>query len=378
MSISLPSLPAPRAAIRRATLFAALLVTGLPSLVGAQSVVLSQQSFILDGVSTPTTEWGAADLTYTGQSPILYFNLAVNGSWQVQNVPVLSANGTGVTQSEVFSFDLGVPRGTNAGPVSYGYTLTSSVQGTMPVSSLLSSTAQTTAIFNSGVSGTPVPPVPPAAPLLGGPAADPVKHTVMNFPNQEAAKNECAPAAASNSLQYLNSKYQLNLKPGDISIAAFDTAMNFDPAKGVSLAGWPELKNAYLKSKGIGVSTTKFTTFADIIKEVDAGEDVELQGDWHTAAVVGITDLGGGKYALDVAHDTMQGVAGGTRVDSIVYDPTTGKFKGSPSFFDGSSFQYAVGESPVPEASTFAGLSFGLLILGTALWRARKRVSCTA
>ncbi len=120
------------------------------------------------------------------------------------------------------------------------------------------------------------------------------------------------------------------------------------------------------------------TSSADVIKEVDAGEDVELQGDWHTAAVVGITDLGGGKYALDVAHDTMQGVAGGTQTDSIVYDPATGKFKGSPGFFDGSSFQFAVGESPVPEQSTAAGLGISLLILGIVFLRGRKNKAGTA
>src|ERR1039457_5645501 len=40
-----------------------------------------------DGYRT-NTDWGAADLTFLGNSNVMYFNLSVNGNWEIENAPI--------------------------------------------------------------------------------------------------------------------------------------------------------------------------------------------------------------------------------------------------------------------------------------------------
>ena len=101
-----------------------------------------------------------------------------------------------------------------------------------------------------------------------------------------------------------------------------------------------------MEKNKIPVTTRKITDLSKLAAEGAKGQDIEIQGDWHTAAVVGITDLGGGKYEIVVAHDTKQNETGGTKKDKITYDPATNNFTGSPGFFHNSSFRYAIVECP--------------------------------
>ena len=114
-----------------------------------------------------------------------------------------------------------------------------------------------------------------------------------------------------------------------------------------------------MKANGLPITTRKFTDMSLLGDELDDDQDIELQGDWHTAAIVGLTEWANGCYAIEVAHDTEQGTAGGTIVQTVIYCPTTGKFVGSPGFFDGSSFRYAVVECPIPEPVSLVLLSMG-------------------
>jgi len=359
-------------------LVTAVALLASPGISWSINVDFSQLSFDLEGTSIPNTEWGAANLTYTGADPILYFNLTVNNSWQVQNVPVLSREGAGVDQTGVFAFDLGVPRGTSVSSLTYAFTLTPSIQSSMPLGASVAPVVSALLTSFPDVAEEAVPALAPAEPLVGGQAAEAKKHTQQGFPNQDCAKNKCAPAAASNSLQFLKAKNNLNIPNATISIAGMDAAMTNGNAAGAKLrdgahAWWVD-KKAFLDAGRFGITTKQLLRLSDIAAEIDHGEDVELQGGWHTAAIVGITDLGGGKFSLDVAQDTKQGVAGGTQVDTIVFDPATGKFKGSPGFWNGSAFQYAVSESVVPEPSTLLLLGSGLA--GFAVF-GRKRLRIT-
>ena len=55
-----------------------------------------QMDFNLEDNIYENTDWGSVDLFFVGQEPIMYFNLAVNGEWQIQNIPVLSSQGVDV------------------------------------------------------------------------------------------------------------------------------------------------------------------------------------------------------------------------------------------------------------------------------------------
>jgi len=228
-------------------------------------------------------------------------------------------------------------------------------------------------VLSSGIAGQEIPAIQPAKPLVGGAAVSAKKHAHSNFPNQECGKDECIPAAVSNSLKFLNKKHNMGLNDNDLSTAKMKDATNWGTKKiGGVIVGtggwidhnnarpagernaWWEDKKAYMEKNNIPVTTRKITDLSKLAAEIDAGQDVELMGDWHCAAIVGITDLGGGKYKIDVAHDKQQGVTpGGLTTEPITYDPVTKKFKGSPGWFDGSSFRYAIVECPKLPSWTF-------------------------
>src|SRR5262245_54917948 len=98
----------------------------------AASISLNQVDWYLSGVAHPNTEWGAVKVDYTGSDQILYFNLNVNGSWQVQNEPLLSGFGAGNREALEINFNLGNARGTNVASANVGWSITSSVLGSMP------------------------------------------------------------------------------------------------------------------------------------------------------------------------------------------------------------------------------------------------------
>ena len=321
----------------------------------AEALVFSQLDFNLDGTIYTDTEWGAVDFAFTGREPMMYFNLAVNGTWQVQNVPVLSIEGAGLEQTMTYCFDLGTERGTDVDVLTYDYAFTLEVLDTMPGGVF------TAAVVDGYVAMWPgiieAPPILPLAELIaGGTATSTTKYAHKNFPNQDCGEKECCPAAVSNSLQFLSKKCNLGVQDDKLSISEMKKATKWgengcridhdDNRPAGERNAWWEDKKKYMEDNNYLVTTRKITDLSKLAEEIEDGQDVELQGDWHTAAIVGITDLGGGKFSIDVAHDTKQGQAGGTKTETITYDPNTKKFTGSPGFFDGSSFRYAVVECP--------------------------------
>ncbi|UCG56606.1 MAG: hypothetical protein JSU70_17295 [Phycisphaerales bacterium] len=334
---------------------------------GDESLVFAQMDFDLDGMIYTDTEWGAVDFSFVGQEPIMYFNLAVNGTWQVQNIPVLSIEGVDVEQTMTYHFDLGTDRGINVDGLNYDYVFTPDIIDTMPARSIPATVVEREVVFSPGAIETEIVSMSlvSAKPLIGGAAKTPTKYAHKDFPNQECDANECSPTAVSNSLKFLNKKWSLGIKDDKLTIDEMKKATNWGEKKiGGKVVGtgcwidpdsgrpagernaWWEDKKKYMKDNKYPITTRKITDLAKIVDEIKDGQDVELQGDWHTAAIVGITDLGGGKFSIDVAHDTEQGKAGGTKTETITYDPNTKEFSGSPGFFDGSSFRYAVVECP--------------------------------
>lgn len=361
----------------------AICILTLTPTVSADEVNFSQIDFYLDGVPTLNSDWGSVNFTFTGQDPIMYFNLAVNGTWQVQNIPVLSIEGEGVNQSISFAFDLGVPSGTTVTSLNYGYTFTNTTLGSMPAETGTAVVFDQEVVIDSGVAGEAIPPVQPAKPLVGGAAVGAVKHAHANFPNQDCGKAECVPAAVSNSLKFLNKKHNMGLNDNDLSIAKMKNATNWGLKKLSKAAGpgvdrviipyppsWPDPhtvagswsfpdpnaaagqknawwqdKDAYMNMTNIPITTENITDLSKLAAEIDAGQDVEIRGDGHVAAVVGITELGSGKYTIDIAHDTKQGKKGGNITQSITYNSVTNKFEGGWCF-NGAPFSYAVVEHP--------------------------------
>ncbi len=185
----------------------------------AELLEIYQVDFNFDGTQYQDTEWGAVQFTYTGQTEIMYFNLAINDSWQVQNAPILSAEGVGVEQTITLYFDLGSTRGDDVSLVDYGYQFTPFIFDYPPTTDTTAVVEPQDIVLYSGTGGK-LPEPEPAKKHVGGKAKTPVKHSLdpNKFPNQPAGPNECTPTAISNSLNFLNNDRKLGIDPNEITI----------------------------------------------------------------------------------------------------------------------------------------------------------------
>jgi hypothetical protein len=296
----------------------------------------------------------------------MYFNLAVNGTWQVQNIPVLSREGEGIDQTLRYYFDLG-----QSGPVQnvqYAYTFTEYVQTSRPGGSHPASVLNDRIAMWAGNDGGRMPDLERARPLIGGPIDGGLtlgkKHAHKKFPNQHAGPMECAPAAISNSLQFLNEVKGLKMPADKLTIAEMKKACGFKDDWGAPLDTWWELKDKYMKDNKYPITTRKITSMKDLIAEIDDSQDVEIQESWlvpvdpkdpngpkkrtgHTTALVGITPLADGRYSLDIVDDQDQKSDKNdlTKTRTYIYDPKTNEF--DEAGFK-SKFEYAVVECPEP------------------------------
>lgn len=340
----------------------AICIMALTPTVSADEVNFSQIDFYLDGVPTLNSDWGYVEFTFTGQDPIMYFNLAVNGTWQVQNIPVLSGRGVGVEQNMTYYFDLGVESGTDVISLNYDYTFTSDILDTMPGGSTPASVGDDSVKLWAGFEGGSMPELTAAKPLVGGEVSSSKKYAHKNFPNQECGEKECAPAAVSNSLKFLNEKHKLGMTDDQINITAMKKAVGFETGWGASLDTWWQTKKEYMDDpkNNYPITTEKITNISELAAHINSGQDVEIQQSWlywnkteekrkrtgHTTCLIGIAKLENGNYSLDVSDDRKQNELGGTdKPMTYTYNPTTGNFTENSNGFV-SKFEYAVVEHP--------------------------------
>ncbi|MHC4555797.1 MAG: hypothetical protein ACYTFW_04025 [Planctomycetota bacterium] len=340
----------------------------------AETPVFYQMDFNLSETIYTDTEWGSVDFTFTGQEPIMYFNLAVNGTWQVQNIPVLSIEGVGVEQTMTYFFDLGTQRGVDVTSLSYDYAFTPDILDVMPDGSTSATVVDGHVAMWPGF-GDFMPALAPAKPLIGGEVVNSdEKYAHKDFPNQECELNECTPTAVSNSLQFLNKKHGLGMDPNKISIDEMKKAVGWDPNGAPS--DWWRIKKTYMEDNDYPITTRKITDINELVAEIRAGQDVEIDETWrelidpngdpndpnniriagHTTALIGITPLKNGKYSLDVADDRKQGETGGCdNPRTYIYDPNDPNSTfceidpNDPNGTFYTNFDYAVVECPKVE-----------------------------
>jgi hypothetical protein len=335
---------------------AALVTFWLGAPVNAESLEFYQLDFNLDGTITENSDWGAVDLTFTGSASILYFNLTVDGSWQVQNVPVFSIEGVDVTQTQSFWFDLGNEVGEDVGSLYYAYQLTTDTLGFPPNDSVLASVSDRWIIFYNGIIDDPGDPVPPpAGPMVGGLVEGKPSCVNLGVPNQEQGINECAPAAASNSLKWLNATHGLRMPANAIDIAAMKKACGW--TAGGCPYTWGTLKDAYLRANGYPITTRIFNAnqIGQICAEMDRNQDVEMTVTGHAVTVVGLAQLADGRWIIIFKDDQKQGQKTGLRTGISIYDPTTGKITAGD--LKGRTLHHFVVECPLPKPP---GNNFGL------------------
>ena len=305
-----------------------------------------QLNFNLDGNITDYSDWGAVDLEFVGFENIMYLNLVIDTAWVIENMPVVTTRGYGMLQRQRFWFDIG-----NAGDMvtnlQYGLTLTPTIQG-KPVANTIDTVTPDNIVIFTGLDapGTGGASPAPAKKQVGGQAAGNIPKIHLDFPNQESPHNFCVPAGVSNSLHWLNDKYNLGMKAEDISITRLGQSFGTTPGNGTLENNIYPAKKEHCKRKKLPVTTRKFSgnRFADVLKEIKNGQDVELMVRWknqngkgHCVAVTGMTDLGNGKYGLVITHDKEQGIPGGTVDENVTYDKNKNEWGGALSHAEGGA-----------------------------------------
>jgi hypothetical protein len=277
--------------------------------------------------------WGSVVLNlvqpgdFTGSGPL--FNLAVDNRWVIQNVPVLfDPQGGGEVISYSYYFDLGVPHGTDVAELEYAFDLTADVRATMPDDFRKASVADRSFVMSSGVRGEKL--------IIGNPPevekgamTEYWGHLGVDFPNQDCGPMECVPAAVSNSLNFLNDKYNLGMSKPRMDIISMKQATGWDNG---CAGDWPDNKKEWMEKYNYPITTRTETNLDKVIDEVKRGQDIEVRSTDHCAVLIAIGKMANGKYTLYVAHDTKQGEEGGLRIDKVIYDPTTGRYEGAPGF----------------------------------------------
>ncbi len=358
------------------------------STVEVTDVSFYQVNFNLDGAVTVNSSWGILELDFTGSRQIQYLNLNSNGTWVIQNVPLLSVGGEEAGQTQRFWFPLGVSTGTVVTTIEYNYTLTEQVLETAPTrDSVAQVSAVDYVIYNGGADVEPVTSWPQATTVIGGPVIDTILHVKNNVPNQEAGLYECAPTAVSNSLQYLNAHHNLGIAAAELTIDKMKDATNFhnglgcwiwhgdDRPEGEKNAWWED-KDAYIQSMGWSITTKRILAadISQIIAEIDACEDIEAEIGGHTVTVVGMADLGGGKYSVTIQHDSSQSNVGGLVTETGIWDSNTDTWSGALAGWD---LNYFVVESPAPSGQIpgypLPALIVGLVIALTLVLAIRRR-----
>ncbi len=323
-----------------------------------------QIDYTLDEDVQVDSELGHVAIEYTGKAEPEYFNLNVNDEWVIENVPILPVEGVGELQTVYLDFPLGVEPGTEVLEIEHGASLTSDVKTEKPKKNhSLGALTALVMIYNGQDEDTALASAEVKKEIGDEIDGDNWGVHGSKFPNQEAKKNECVPAAVANSLKFLKDKNAATLggvADGDIDSTAIGGAVGYTEAGGTKGANgkatWPGKKNKYMKDKKIPIRTTAVpaeqsfsgeATAADCDKALQAvkdGKDVELQGRNHCAAIVGMAKLKNGKYVIYVAHDTEQGKEGGQKVQKIIYDPSVAspKAEGGAGFNGRNIFGFVI------------------------------------
>jgi len=333
----------------------------------SEDITIYQLDYSVNDVMIYDSSFGAVDVTFIGASYVRYFNLVVNDIWVIQNIPLLSFNGVDVEHTVTMTFDLGVSNGVDVTEVYCSSSISDEVKDTPPEPSLLLTVLTWAVYVNSGEDLLPALHKVPKNEV--GMEIDGEKWGVVGatMPNQECKKMGCVPTAISNSLQYLKKRFPDELgglNNNDINIKSMEKAVDYEENKGVSGGTWPDDKDAYMKEKKIPVTTTKIpegmnnvdskASDADCEKalaELKKGQDVELRGRIHTAAIVGMAKLKNGKWVIYVAHDTDPGDLpahqGGMKVEKVMYDPNAANPVGEGAGgFNGRNIRGFVVECP--------------------------------
>lgn len=326
----------------------------IPQNINSQIIKFYQFDINLDSVIQINSDWGGMEVKYDSFPGSMYINLSIDApgittQWQIQNV-LVSKQGSD-SDNVLIYFDIG-DTSVEVGNLNYGYSITPYPINTPPEINSTAVVYNSIIVINSGLfeSVYDKPGIEEllfdnefekAVPTIGGEAEKEGKIDNNFRVNQEAGKNECVPAALSNSVKFLNNLYQLGIPAWKTSIEFMKYACAFTN-NGVPL-NFPDIKRNWFALNNIPITTREYKPPLDlnkIICELNDNQDVEitvqrlyphwlwgtLQKSGHTAQISGITDIGDGYYEFEISHDRNQNEPGGRQRDFSIYDTRTNSF----------------------------------------------------
>jgi hypothetical protein len=322
-------------------------------------LTIFQLSILLDGRPSERSDWAAVRVRYQPSRSLAYFNFAADGRWLVQNAPLFPSAEEPVETT--FYFDLGLKPGILARTLNVAASALPTVAAGPPAASSLLPVFQATEIYWTNFLRQPYPPLAaPPPPYTGGPL-DHVVFCRRNYPNQPCGLNECAPTAVSNSLQWLNREYHLNIDPGKLTIDFWKDPLGWDAHGGVDHGKWADLKKRFVddKKNGLPIDSTKESGgHARQVLDQFEGRNrsrtpqaIEVDIGSHVASV---TCMGGpdsnGNYHLMAASDTAQNgqTAAGNPANQQIVITANGDVVSGPAWARGKSVNNFVVQCPHP------------------------------
>ncbi|MDA1193738.1 MAG: hypothetical protein O2894_00990 [Planctomycetota bacterium] len=298
-------------------------------------------------LNAPNSPFGGA-LVQFNAPPGMYFlnSLIQNGTteWQIENLPLISPGGQVEFRVPIALDDFQAVPNENVPFLNHATELTTLPLPLPPTNFLTAPVLDYLVEFQTGIQNAVVPvPDPPSQPFkfaytlgslfsytTGG-------HAV--YTNQECGRNECGPAAVSNSLKTIgvgtDAQNSIAACKGLTGWTAGGVPANWPVGKGAATAGAPYNLTTTVHKPG-ATAAERIQLFCDILDALAAGKDVEVDNPTHVAMVVSATKVtigGTTYYVLNVAHDTSQGAAGGVVTEPLFYDPASNKFFGGTAGF---------------------------------------------
>lgn len=333
----------------------------LPATASVLSTSFLQTNFSQGASSVAESEWGLLDLEFSGTGGLQFVNLVVGDQWVIRNSPLISSEGLGMPHQAGLIFNLGNDRGVNVSSLSYTLDVGPSILVSAPTGVPITAPVGDVNVTVGGRGGAMGVIADAVGAIIGAIPIDWAFNSGMI--NQDVGVDECVPGAFSNSLKWLKPRKGLTNLPDDkITVDALKGPTNWSPPAtdgdgnpipgtgGTPVDGsdWQGKRDAV---DDYGVTTRAFTIaqIDQVMREIEDGQDVELLAPHHGAVVTGIVKFLDGTYAIRVTHDTEQGVAGGTRNQYIIYDPSTGLVTSGAYGIDaGAGLDLFVVECPEP------------------------------
>ncbi|MEZ5336917.1 MAG: hypothetical protein R3F46_01525 [bacterium] len=307
-------------------------------------IEIRQNSYLLDGVATPFSNWGKVFLDYPTDpaSKVLQFSLQLNGRSVIGNLPLRSGGQPGERHQIAIPVDLDIVSGTQLTSVEYAYSLGTDKLASALSDPLTAEVGSNAVVIDSGEDDEQLQltaeDLPPTWFLeIGGELLDSGFLPTSTIVNQQCGKRECAPAAVSNSLQMLSRINPTINQDLDFSIEEMKKPTQWD--KGAT-GGAPDSPDAWWNSKkqwmedneDYPVSTEivyEKTEIDRVLQDIKNGRDVELRVPGHVVLLTGIAKFAGSRYALEMAHDENQAdPESGLVRELAAFDADTCTFRG--------------------------------------------------